>query len=156
MCGIVSNLCLHYLPYCRSYHDPQPTDSAVQHSVNNFCMAVARSLKVGCIRANEFNVEFSLDVFRSLFNNKGTVTALDGSTRGKLYELSDFEDHFPKGWNTLYNKLGDGCTVDFPIVMLPSINYGPKRYYKKCNGSVIGITRFFSEIVSVSLYKRTC
>lgn len=85
--------------------------------------------------------------------NKGTLVA---HRRGKQYRLSDFDDHFPKGWNTLYDKHSDGCTVDFPIIMLPSIKYGPRHYMKESDGSAKELPRLFSEIASVTLLKKRC
>ena len=89
--------------YCRSYREPRPTDSAIEH---NFCIAVA---KVGCIRTNEFNVEFSLD---DLFNNKGTAVA---RTRRKQYELSDFE--------TTFQMAGIHCMTGICMVMDVPLTY---------------------------------
>lgn len=117
------------------------------------CIAVANSLKVGCIRSNKFNVDFSLDVFRYLFNNKGSAVVRG---RGKLYKSSDFNEQFPEGWSTLYDNLGDGCTIDFPIIMYPTIKYGPKSYCKKSDGSVVELARKFKEIVCISLLKKRC
>ena len=112
-------LCVVTLTHCRSYHDPHPTNAAIKHNVNNFCLAVVNSLKLGCIRSYKFNVEFSLEVYRYLFNNRGTAVE---HRRGKQYNLADFKHHFPLGWNTYHDKHGDGCTVNFPVIMISNIS----------------------------------
>jgi len=54
-----------------------------------------------------------MDVFQFLFSDKGTTPP---TGRGKFYELEEFSSaYFPAGWHIVYDRLGDGCRVDFPI-----------------------------------------
>ena len=78
----------------------------------NFCLVC---LAVGAIRKCQFSVEFRMDVFRYLFRDRDTK-----ATRGlgKLYQKVDFsEQFFSSEWDKVYDQLGDGCQVDFPIRM---------------------------------------
>ena len=61
----------------------------------------------------KIEVEFRSDIFRYLFNNKGRKPP---TGRGLFYDLDDFDrTYFTDNWYVVYDKLGDGCCVDFPI-----------------------------------------
>ena len=97
----------------RSYFNPQPSVREIIDSVSNFLSSPSGSLKSGAICKCQFTVEFRMDVFRYLFRDRGTKP-----TRGlgKLYQKVDFsEQFFSSEWDKVYDRLGDGCQVDFPI-----------------------------------------
>ena len=75
--------------------------------------AIHSSLKAGVNCKNKFDLEFRTDVYRFLFNGKGTTPP---TGRGLFYNFQDFgETYFTDDWYVAYDKLGDGCKVDFPI-----------------------------------------
>jgi len=56
-----------------------------------------------------------------LFCDKGQPPISD---RGLIYDLDDFDDcYFVGEWYGRYNRLGDGCEVDFPMQpLLPQVD----------------------------------
>ena len=79
----------------------------------SFISEVHRSLKLDVNVHCKFSVPFRIDVFNLLFNCK---SALPPTGRGKFYELGDFPStYFPLDWFVVYDKLGNGCKIDFPV-----------------------------------------
>lgn len=108
--------------------------------------SIERSLRAGSIRKYKFSVGFRFDVFRYVF----------GSDREHFSE-EDFPAHlFPAGWSVVYDRLGDGCSIDFPIVMKPSLIWSPPCYSKLPDGHIELKPRYFTEVVCVTLNKSHC
>ena len=62
-------------------------------------------------------------MFRFLFKNKG-CNPPDG--RGLFYDADEFDQrYFEDQWYVAYDRLGDGCSVDFPIRLSPSSHSRP-------------------------------
>ena len=62
---------------------------------------------------NRFDLEFRTDVFVFLFDRKGRNPP---KGRGLFYDINDFDEtYFKDDWYIAYDKLGDGCSVDFPV-----------------------------------------
>ena len=110
--------CILFL--CRYFRDPQPS---YRDAVSNFCSEIERSLRSGVNRACSFCVLFRTDVFEYLFGGKGR----DCPHRlGFFYDLDDFaKAFFPNDWYKCYNRLGDGCKIDFPLRMYEKIQWLP-------------------------------
>ena len=75
--------------------------------------AVQKSLKPGVNCNNRVDLEFRTDVFRFLFDSKGR-----NPPRGRrlFCDMDDFDGtYFKEDWCVAYDKLGDGCRIDFPI-----------------------------------------
>ncbi len=131
----------------RSYHNPRPERQAILNSASRFREAVDSSLRLGSIRCYKFNVEFRLDVFSYLFN----------SDSGCKYYEDDFpEDHFPTGWSVVYDRLGDGCRIDFPVEMKPALKWSGLCFNKSDDGTLVPRPKYFNEVVSVKLDKCHC
>ena len=83
-----------------------------------------------------------------LFNGKGSEPPCG---RGLIYYLEEFNStYFSDDWYIVYNRLGDGCKVDFPIIRLESkIRWSSVVY--NSDGSVK--PKVFTEIISVTLVK---
>ena len=63
--------------------------------------------------SNVLEVEFRVDIFRYLFHGKGHTPPRG---RGLLHNLKDFDEtYIMDEWCIAYDRLGDGCKVDFPI-----------------------------------------
>jgi len=89
-----------------------PAYRVVSGNVSSLILGIQCSLRQGINLNCKFNVEFRLDVFSYLFNGKGS---LPPSGQGKLYNVDDFNPtYFPFNWFIVYDKLGNGCKVDFP------------------------------------------
>ncbi len=89
---------------------------------------IQRSLKLGVNVGCRFSLEFRTDVFMFLFQGKGGDPP---SGRGKLYNLDAFEElYFPKKWYKVYDKLGNSCTIDFPIRLESKLKWSPAMYDK--------------------------
>ena len=44
--------------------------------------------------------------------------------RGHLYQLTDFDPkYFSPGWHQCWDRLGDGCEVNFPRQLYSTIEY---------------------------------
>ena len=91
--------------------------------VSSFMDVVNKSLKKGVNEACHLTVDFRTDVFAFLFGNKGR------HGKGRLYILDDFDrTDFPRDWQIVHDRLGDGCTVDFPICMYSWVKWSPTVY----------------------------
>ena len=140
--------------HCRSYEDPSPAFCVVSDNVNSLILGIQCSLRRGINLNCKFNVEFRLDVFSYLFSGKGS---LPPSGKGKLYNLDDFNPtFFPINWFIVYDKLGNGCKVDFPVRLESKLKWSPALYDKLPNGTVVVRKKIFSEIVVVTLVKKRC
>ena len=93
-------------------------------------------------------------MFRLLFDGKG-----EAATRGRgcLYNLDDFEaERSPKNWHRVFDKLGNGCEVDFPVQLQSHMKWSPQCYYKTQQNSINIKPRDFEEVLSVYLTKERC
>ena len=106
------------------------------------------------MRNTKFTVEFRTDVFRLLFGGKGERA---NNGRGHLYQLTDFDSkYFSPGWHQYWDRLGDGCEVNFPIQLHSTIKYSPLCYCLDSNGCVVPKSRYYNEVVSVFMLKTQC
>ena len=115
---------------------------------------INRSLRLGTIQAHKINVEFSLDVFRFLFNGKGRRP---DKGRGMLYGKEYFDkQYFGEDWWISHDKLGNGCCVDFPLRINVTVKFEPKSYVKHSNGRLVEKARSFCELLHVTVLKIRC
>ena len=95
-------------------------------AVSHFKAAIHRSLKSGMNCNNRIDIEFRTDVFRFLFNGKGRNPP---TGRGLFYDMEDFDrTYFENCWYVAHDRLGDGCSVDFPIRLESKIRWSPIVY----------------------------
>ena len=82
-----------------------------------------------------------MDVFRYLFRDRGTKP-----TRGlgKLYQTVDFSEQFFSSEWEVYDRLGDGCQVDFPIRMHSKLRWSPIVYTQGEDGMLLHKQQSFS------------
>ena len=74
------------------------------------------------------------------------------SGRGLFYEWKDFNTtYFSDNWHVVYDKLGDGCRVDFPIRLESKIKWSSVVY----NSDVSVKPWVFTEMISVAIVKST-
>ena len=122
-------------------------------AVTSFLCSLHRSLNLGTIRGCHFNVEFRLDVYNYLFKGKGTKPP---SGRGLLFNLEDFDStFFCDNWFVSYDKLGNGCAIDFPIRLQAVLKQGPVRYIKT-SSRLVRQPRVYVESLIVTVVKRRC
>ena len=122
--------------------------------VSIFVSSINSSLRVGTIRCCKFNFEFRLDVFKFLFGGKGQQTQ---HQRGMDYNKEDFDSkYFSTDWHVHYDRLGNGCEVDFPIHLYPSIKFSARSYFKDANGKLTPKLQTFTETLTVTVLKRRC
>ena len=57
---------------------------------------------------------------------------------------------FPVNWFIVYDKLGNGCKVDFPVRLQSKLKWSPTLYDKLPNGTVV-VRKIFSEVLVVTL-----
>ena len=60
-------------------------------------------------------------MFRCLFSGRGK-----GCSRGcgREFAEEDFSDeHFKNNWTIVYDKYGNGCCIDLPLVITPRLKY---------------------------------
>ena len=148
------SMIFHYLHFCRNYEDPSPPFRVVSDSVSSLILGIQGSLRRGINLNCKFNVEFRIDVFSYLFSSKGS---LPPSGQGKLYNLDDFNPtFFPGNWFIVYDKLGNGCKVDFPVRLESKLKWSPTVYEKLPNGTVVVREKIFTEVLVVTLVKKRC
>ena len=123
-------------------------------SVSSFLDGVTRTLRAGAVRNTKFMVEFRTDVFKFLFGGKGERAS---SSHGHLYQLTDFDiKYFATGWHQCWDRLGDGCEVNFPIQLYSTVKYSPLSYSLDSNGCPVPKSRYYNEVVSVFMLKNRC
>lgn len=148
------SMIFHYFHFCRNYEDPSPPFRVVSDSVSSLILGIQGSLRRGINLNCKFNVEFRIDVFSYLFSSKGS---LPPSGQGKLYNLDDFNPtFFPGNWFIVYDKLGNGCKVDFPVRLESKLKWSPTVYEKLPNGTVVVREKIFTEVLVVTLVKKRC
>ena len=119
-------------------------------AVSNMASAILKSLKAGLIHQRHLRVEFSLDVFRFLFDGKGTKVP---RRSGKLYCFEDFDErYFNREHFEYYNSHDEGCKVKFPLYMNSCLRWGPKSY----NSSRELKKRDYTEILIIYVTKFRC
>ena len=139
---------------CRSYENPNPEYRLVADHASLLVDNIHKSLRLGVDRMCRFTLEFRTDVFTFLFRGKGRKPP---SGQGLFYELQDFDLlYFPEHWFRVYDKLGSGCQIDFPIRLQSKIKWVPVVYDKKPDGSLVVKNRSFVEVVVVTLVKKHC
>lgn len=106
------------------------------------------------VRNSRFSVQFRSDVFCLLFSGKGSIVS---GRRARQYVETDFDPkYFPHRWWVCFDRLGNGCRIDFPISMYSYIKFTPPVYYKNDNGNILPKARDFIELLSVSVAKSCC
>ena len=144
---------LYYLSYS-TFEDPCPPYRLVADSVSNFVAEIHRSLKLGVNLNCSFSVGFRTDVFNFLFRGRGSVPP---TGPGRFFELTDFSnDYFPVDWYIVYDKLGNGCKVAFPVRLESKIRLSSSVYCKNLDGSIVLKPKTFTEMIYVSLVKNRC
>ena len=82
-----------------------------------------------------------------LFNGKGRTPP---TRQGLFYDLEDFDaTYFGDDWCVVYDRLGDGCTTDFPIRLQSRIKWSSVVY----NSDGSAKPRIFQEMISVTVVK---
>ena len=64
--------------------------------------------------------------------------------------------YFPLGWYRVYDSLGDGCEIVFPIRLQIKIKWSGKIYEKQNDGTLVATPPTFMEVIIVTLVKRRC
>ena len=140
-------LCINTDCHYRSFESPGLPYRVLADASSHLIAAIQNSLKSGVNRNNRLDIEFRTDVFRVLFNGKGRNPP---KGRGLFYDKNDFDTtYFKDDWYVGYDKLGDGCSIDFPVRLESKIRWSPKVF----NADGILKSRIFSEIICVTLVK---
>ena len=117
------SMIFHCFYLCRSYKGPRPAFQVVSDNVSSLILGIQGSLRRGTNLNCKFNVEFRIDVFSYLFSGRGS---LPPSGQRKLYNLDDFNPmFFPSNWFIVYDKLRNGCTVNFPVCIESKLKWSP-------------------------------
>ena len=137
--------------YCRAYMDPSPFSEIVSRSVDALHNAILDTL--GSRRTLPTVIIFQHDVFRFLFKNMGTASVNKNHT---LLEKEDFvRCAFPKDWDILIDKLGDGVKVAFPIKVRSFLSKSRKNH-SLCEGQIMGKAGYYIEKLSINCQKQAC
>ena len=77
---------------------------------------------------------------------------------GHLYNLEDFdEQYFPTDWHRVYDRLGDGCEVQFPLRMVSKVMWSSTVYTSGGEkGTVLPKKKHFEEVCLVWIAKQRC
>ena len=92
----------------------------------------------------------------ALFNTKITVNVLKYLYKdNRECNSDDFpEDLIPPDWDTVYNKIGDCCRLQYPIILQPALQWSKQAYIKTNAGEKK--PRFCSEVLHIKLSKIRC
>ena len=121
--------------------------------ISSFTDAVHKSLKKGVNQSCKITVNFRTDVFTYLFQNKGS--AYDHG-RGRLYTAQDFDPmYFPQDWYQVYDQLGDGCEIEFPVRMISNVKWSRTTYTRSDIG-VCPRPKHYTEVCTLWIVKRRC
>ena len=72
-------------------------------------------------------------------------------------DLADFSNvYFPADWYVVYDKLGNGCKVVFPVRLESKIRLSSPVYSKMSDGSIVLQPKTFTEMICVTLVKARC
>lgn len=147
-------MCVFVPSICRSYEDPSPPYRVIADNVSTLVSSIQHSLKLGVNTNCKFSLEFRTDVFNFIFSGKGTTPP---TGRGTFYELEDFgSTYFPAGWHVVYDRLGDGCGIDFPVRLESKLKWSTTLYSKQEDGTLLPKPKTFIEMIYVSLVKVRC
>lgn len=109
---------------------------------------------MGVNKGCNITVNFCTDVFRFLFNNKGTDYT---HGRGHIYKLDDFDaTYFPKDWYKTYDRLGDGCEIEFPVRMYSKLKWSPVFFTYDNTSGVSPKNTHFEEVCVIWICKKRC
>ena len=132
----------------RKFYNPLPDVRSIMDSVDNFITAIKNSLSKGITKNTRFTVKFRSDVFRYLLGSKGEKIF---RRKGKKYDQNDFSNsYFPNGWDKYYNKDGECCYIDYPIIMHSYVKFFPVSY----NSQLLPCNQDFIELIVVHIVKR--
>lgn len=139
--------------YFHSYfHKPKPSQEIVQHFTDRLRRELLEALSHK-ITEQTISMEFRHDVFKHIFNGKGEKRK--GDRNWMIYREEDFSRcKFPSGWNSMYDKHGDGVKIMFPLKMRTFLSLSPKGF---CNigGSIKEMPRFYTEKISIKFVRIT-
>ena len=122
------------------YFNPQPSVREIMDSVSNFLSGPSGSLKSGL---------FVMSIYCRIENG-----CLQTRGLGKLYQTVDFSEPFFSSEWEVYDRLGDGCQVDFPIRMHSKLRWSPIVYTQGEDGMLVHKQQSFSEIVVLNVVKK--
>lgn len=138
----------------RYFHAPQPSCCCIVNSVSSLTSGIGQSLKLGVNRGCHFTVHFQTDAFKFLFDHRGRKSEC-GS--GSLYGSDVFNPvYLPVDLFRVYDKLGDGCEVEFLIRMCSQLKWSPLVYEKSSANVLTPKHKSYEETCSVWLTKRRC
>ena len=110
---------------------------------------------MGVNRGCRLSVNIRTDVLKFLFEGKGREYPHGA---GHLYTLEDFDKkYFPTDWHRVYNRLGDGCEVQFPLRMVSKVTWSTTVYTSDSErGMVLPKKNHFYEVCILWLVKQRC
>ena len=116
--------------------------------MSDFITALQHSLKAGVNLHCRFTVHFRTDVYRFLFGDKGHHAH---KKEGRLFMLDDFcKEYFSGEWHRCYDRLRDGCEVDFPIRITSKLRWSTAVYDENC----VHKPKCYTEILNVAVLKK--
>ena len=67
-------------------------------------------------------------------------------------------EYFPGNWYQCYDKLGDGCSIDFeyPIRLHSKVKWSRATFTKQDNGMITPKAKIFQEVLVVNIVKKRC
>ena len=99
-------------------------------------------------------VPFRTHVYMFLFSRKGKEPS---HGLRHWYENEDFNTEYFPSWSKCHDKLGDGCTIDFPIRLhMQKLKWSTRTFIKQDDGTVMPKARSFEEVSVVNLVKKRC
>ena len=139
----------------RYFINPKPSIRDVLDNSSAVMDAINRSLKMGVNRGCRLSVNVRTDVLKFLFEGKCRQYPHEA---GHLYTLEDFDKkYFPTDWHRVYDRLGDGCKVQFPLRMVSKVKWSTTMYTSdSVRGMVLPKKKHFYEVCILWLVKQCC
>ena len=119
--------------------------SVVHSSIDALRKAVEASLHCGSLFTTKLTIHFRHDVYKYVFKDKRECLENDFS-----------KEFFPPKWDVAFNKIGDGCRIQYPILFKPAIQWSKTTYVKDGDGTFVPKPRFCNEILHITLTKIRC
>lgn len=126
----------------------------MRQCVSAFTTAIAKSLKVDCIKQTVKRVPFRFNVFRFLF----------GDCKKKNLYFTDFDpQYFSEGWNQCSSRFSTnsddtefdywGRTIVFPLKVSCELHWSPTGFIRTRNGQYVPKARTPLEYLRVQIVK---
>lgn len=132
----------------RSYQFPTPSMSRISEHTESLLIGILEHLKSRS--TNPTVILIHHDVFHYLFPNH-----FQPNKTVEIFKNDFSACSFPDNWDKLFDRIGDGDKIEFPIRIRLFLCKSPKNHTLKGN-QVVALPRFHIEKASIAFNKVAC